>query len=395
MNQTIEKPILEEKEVKMKIRLDYPDIFKGIAILLMVIGHCYGSCFLSKYAYSFHMAAFFFISGYLTDFKKGSASGFIVKRIFLLMIPFFIYGTIFLSIKAILLSIPNYISPFGYTDYSYLTSLKLMFGLGEIYSQPLGATWFIPTIFFGSIIIKFLSFATGGKRWLVFLFSSGLCILGFYLISNGIRAQIWLISPRHVLIAQYLICLGWLVKESLICQKYISKDHPIIVMVVGLISLAISLIFYFIFHTGVDIANIHYPKPTYAFVVASLSGSMMLLCLSIILSLLPKPVTWVFKYMGKASFAILIFHFLGIKLFGLLLVALNVFKYSDIFSVVPPGTTPVWLRAFYIIIAIIFSLGMYEILRRIPVVNCLTGFNSKWGEFLRKKIDQGIAFLNQ
>ena len=44
-------------------RIEWCDIFKGIVIVLMVVGHCTGR--FNSYIYQFHMAAFFFISGYV------------------------------------------------------------------------------------------------------------------------------------------------------------------------------------------------------------------------------------------------------------------------------------------------------------------------------------------
>lgn len=47
------------------MRIKYIDIFKGIAIILVILQHCIGiSYFLGKFILNFHMALFFFSSGY-------------------------------------------------------------------------------------------------------------------------------------------------------------------------------------------------------------------------------------------------------------------------------------------------------------------------------------------
>lgn len=54
-------------------RIDYLDIAKGVAVILMIVGHSYRPPALSAFIYSFHMPIFFFISGYLRKerpFKK-------------------------------------------------------------------------------------------------------------------------------------------------------------------------------------------------------------------------------------------------------------------------------------------------------------------------------------
>lgn len=50
-------------------RLDWVDIAKGIAIVLMILGHSSLPNTIQNWIYSFHMPFFFFISGVLT---KGS-----------------------------------------------------------------------------------------------------------------------------------------------------------------------------------------------------------------------------------------------------------------------------------------------------------------------------------
>lgn len=52
------------------LRISYIDQLKGIAILLVVLGHVigYNNCedsFLWRFIYSFHMPLFMFISGYV------------------------------------------------------------------------------------------------------------------------------------------------------------------------------------------------------------------------------------------------------------------------------------------------------------------------------------------
>lgn len=53
-------------------RIAWIDIYKGLAICLVVIGHATG--FFNLYIYQFHMAAFFFISGYAPQKEKPKCS---------------------------------------------------------------------------------------------------------------------------------------------------------------------------------------------------------------------------------------------------------------------------------------------------------------------------------
>ncbi|WP_367118171.1 acyltransferase family protein [uncultured Clostridium sp.] len=61
---------------KIKTRLNFIDILKGIAIVLVVLGHIlYNQNNLIRiWLYSFHIPLFFIISGYLLNFKKDKIS---------------------------------------------------------------------------------------------------------------------------------------------------------------------------------------------------------------------------------------------------------------------------------------------------------------------------------
>lgn len=49
-------------------RIEWVDYYKAIAIVLVVVGHATGR--FNGVIYQFHVAAFFFISGYLSKIEK-------------------------------------------------------------------------------------------------------------------------------------------------------------------------------------------------------------------------------------------------------------------------------------------------------------------------------------
>ena len=49
-------------------RIEWVDVFKGLLSISMVVGHATG--YFNKYIYQFHMAAFFFASGYTINLSK-------------------------------------------------------------------------------------------------------------------------------------------------------------------------------------------------------------------------------------------------------------------------------------------------------------------------------------
>ena len=61
------------------VRIEWIDIFKGLAIILVVVGHATG--LFSTYIYQFHVAAFFFISGWVAKLDEGSLLIEIYKKV--------------------------------------------------------------------------------------------------------------------------------------------------------------------------------------------------------------------------------------------------------------------------------------------------------------------------
>ena len=93
-------------EESKKLRNNVLDFAKGIAIILVIIGHCvqfgsgneycsnefYLTNFLFKFIYSFHMPLFMLISGYLFlySIKKYSTKEIIKRKLKSLLIQLFI-----------------------------------------------------------------------------------------------------------------------------------------------------------------------------------------------------------------------------------------------------------------------------------------------------------------
>lgn len=96
-------------------RNNYLDFLRGIAILLVVVGHCIqfgsGSAYLKsglyfanplfKFIYSFHMPLFMLISGYLGWFSisKKTHKDFVIDKCKGILIPLIAWHTLFQSLQ--------------------------------------------------------------------------------------------------------------------------------------------------------------------------------------------------------------------------------------------------------------------------------------------------------
>ncbi len=88
----------------MKKRIDFIDVAKGIAIILVVIGHLPRDImrennilinFIYQWIYIFHMPLFFFLSGYLTKkYINKNKSKYITNKVKKMLIPWIFYNII-------------------------------------------------------------------------------------------------------------------------------------------------------------------------------------------------------------------------------------------------------------------------------------------------------------
>lgn len=73
-------------------RIHYLDIFKGIGIILVAIGHIYHNSVIFNWIYSFHMPLFFFAAGWV--YKEKPILEDIKRRIQTIVVPYFCFGTL-------------------------------------------------------------------------------------------------------------------------------------------------------------------------------------------------------------------------------------------------------------------------------------------------------------
>ena len=149
-------------------RLRALDIAKGIAIILVVIGHAVpdatthmgiqseGLAILNRLIYSFHMPLFFLISGYFVNTlaENQSRVSAIWKKFQRLMVPYIFVGLCYAPCKLLLSQFAN--DPF------HLSNLwKMVIGV-----NPDGELWFLYSLFVISAF-AYLTKAKVGKVWII------------------------------------------------------------------------------------------------------------------------------------------------------------------------------------------------------------------------------------
>ena len=125
-------------------RIQWLDIYKGLAILLVVIGHLEISDSLYKYIYMFHMYAFFFAAGITFKINKSETFiQFLKKNISRLYIPYLFFAFMW-DVTNMLIQVTHG----NHYDFS-ISALSqnfvaVLIGRGIIYSNAsIGPAWFL------------------------------------------------------------------------------------------------------------------------------------------------------------------------------------------------------------------------------------------------------------
>lgn len=290
----------------MNDRKPWLDIAKGIAILLMVIGHTSVPNAASNFIYAFHMPLFFIASGYSSNYRKHGPLNYIRHKASAIMLPFVSYSVIIACL-------------FHYIFQNDVIAL-LLSGWGGY------ALWFIPVLYLASILAMLVSRAENAYlRYglMACLISCGYC-LNCYNVSLP-----WALST--VPYAAFLILTGTELKRF---HEYIeSSSHFWDIVLLLLVTVAISQ-----FHR-LDMAWNHI-TPVVPLTLGAMAGTLMIFRLSVWIE---RHIKWgasLLQKIGQETYVVVAFsqitimclnHFLQINTilkYALLVVILILLKYT-------------------------------------------------------------------
>ena len=173
-------------------RIGYIDIYRGVGIICMVLGHVgFGKAF-SLFIHAFHMPMFFFLSGY---FYKGTSynkvNKFVIKKVKALLIPYLLYTVFHYIIHLV-------------ENQRRIDILELMRML--IFNQYIpiaGALWFLMALFLTEVIYFFLDYYIGD------MFVKN-CLVAF-LTLLGCVAHYWIKQPIPLSLGAAFVALGFFI----------------------------------------------------------------------------------------------------------------------------------------------------------------------------------------
>lgn len=346
-------------------RIEWVDIFKGLAIFCVVYGHI---GFVYNYVYQFHMAAFFFISGYLTRLDKGSFVEFVAKKAYSLLLPLAAFFC------ASLLAVKLCVSQNGLPSVYAALSDFLQTGRSTI--DFLGATWFIVALFVAELVqavVWRISFSGSPGRirpWALYTASTALLFLA------GIK---WLelgVFPSYetdlALVGQLFFAMGVVFRECRLFERLLPSIW------VNLVALATTCAVMFWFSDSPPIIALSSRK-LYASIpmalAASVNGIVLLKSASTVVAAIPCRVARAcFSIPGRDSMGILVFHFLAFKVAFCLLAAMKVVGWDYVSNLVPSGYAVIvrWHVLFFAAGAILPVL-LWELLLAFRPTRALVG----------------------
>lgn len=286
----------------MKTRIEYIDLVKGIAIILVVIGHVLwfdlypgGAADESKlyrFIYSFHMPLFFFLSGLVskTDLKWNEMPKDLWKRFRTLLVPFFVFSTVFSFW-------------YGGTDFGFLTN--------EVKS----GYWYLWVLF----VLYVISYPIGkiGKGKVGFVCQTIVAVLIWYSLLKITEN----ISP----IVRGTLSLSLIYKNFpyFIAARLIKQNELHKYVLENVYSFIIALAIWMCSGCLTRIPFAEYAVAMSAIVV------VMNVCIKME-KILTSKVKETFIYLGKSSLYIYIFHYFFVVLFATTFFRDVLLQYSNI-----------------------------------------------------------------
>lgn len=258
----------------VNMRNNWLDIAKGVAIILMVMGHSTIPHALAMFIWAFHMPLFFIAAGWSTDWKKRSVKNYILHRMKTLMLPFFTYSII------VTLILSNHDSWKGLSH--------LLCNGWEGY--PL---WFIPVLFVASVICRLVYEVRGAKMRIMIMIL--LAFAGMTLHTLKVNLP-WTMST--VPYASFLVIGGGMCLKRFSYQ--LENPKTWVLLLCFLTTLIVSMLW------RMDLAW-NRISPIIPLTVGAVSGTFMVFIVASLIDMKSRLISRVLSAIGKETYVVVAF----------------------------------------------------------------------------------------
>lgn len=259
-------------------REKYLDIARGIATIMVVIGHCdyhYTELWLTTWVYSFHMPLFFIISGMLFRPEKyDNFKHFLKKKFKGLVVPYLIFSLITFVVS---LGV-EFAKTKGLDGGDALKSFAGIF-VGWRGTKWYNGLWFISALFFSEILVYGVIWISrkakeSRGKWLLPAITMGLLVGGFALAVNVKGAPF---SVDLVPLSAAIIIIGYGVKK--LCERIKWMSGILMSIIMLGINIATCVWNYNLANSRVDMYSSVFGNWA-LFIISAISGSLVILNIS-------------------------------------------------------------------------------------------------------------------
>lgn len=221
-------------------RIEYIDVAKFVALLLVVFCHSFKECPFVAFAYSFHLPIFFFLNGMTLKLENQVFDSFLVKKLKRFIVPMLGLGILTLLSQMLVKSLLN----------QAISDDFILKGLARIINQiRIFAIWFLPSLFFTNLMMFGIHRLFKGR---VFLMSLGaLAFLGLGLLFNKFYNVSLVWNFDAALMGVIFTYFGYLFKSKELSGIYgFLTDKRWLSLIIG-IELLIGTYFLSVYHYGI------------------------------------------------------------------------------------------------------------------------------------------------
>lgn len=335
------------------------DIFKGMCIIFMVLGHS-GTPFV-KYIYLFHMPAFLLASGFTYRGENVGYLSYLIKKVKTILIPFFLINTIYIFLYQIfaICGVDSYI--LSGEAVNMTNRLELLYTSGKVLEWG-GPTWFLLVLFLCNVLYKTIEcIGKALTNWFVPLLSITCCVLGWVFINNDICG--WFYLDLSLFAVGYF-WFGRYLAENEILEKKIDSN------VLLLAGLGAGLFFGTFYFEGLPM---NWPTRSFdkSLFIVIISSLFPMYCIWKLAGAIQKVEVLknFFVYIGRKTYTILVFHFVAFKLQFLVLWSAKVIDNDSLRELTPPFSEKGIAWLLFSIVAIFLCVLLSQIAEHNKITN--------------------------
>ena len=293
------------------------DIAKGIGIFLIIISHSvYFGGFIHNWIFAFHVPLFFILSGLF--FKEDNLLSLIKKKAKSLILPYFIFYLIGLTITLAIPQLRSHLTIYGICKDIYL---------GVPDNVHVSSVWFLMCLFFAMLILEALLLLKKKNVYISCILLVCIVVLG---LSFGSFPKILSIFPAHRLpldidcacVALFFLWFGFFFKEKIFDKITVIEQKKSSWLRIALCVMLILSIILTILNKRVNLHGMTYNN-WILYIVEAIVGFFLVILLSITVAhsvFLKKIFTWLgrnsLKIMGVQALAVRAFIFITNRITG-------------------------------------------------------------------------------